>query len=227
MAAAESSSVPDANVLPDAPSSTVSHTAALSTAQARGGRTAPKHAKFIAADENAQTITAGDKVVIAVRQLVSPLSLGGEIISAGYTHLTNGAPNYGTDGNAFAQRFGASVARGSSQEIFSDGVFAPILHIDPRYYVEGSNFSFVHRAFYAATRVLVARTDGGRNTVNAPLVLGYAASAALNNAYYPQINRNFKDTASGFGGSLGGAAIGFVFSEFAGRFVKAVHMSSY
>jgi hypothetical protein len=191
-----------------------------------GGNPAPKYTKYIPADETGVTITAGDKVVIGLRDLVSPLNFIAMIASAGYEQATNGSPNYGTNSTAFGKRFGAAVVRESSQGLFTDSVFAPILHMDPRYYTQGPDHSFIHRTVYAVTRVLVSKTDSGRTTINAPLLLGYAASTGLNNAYYPQINRNFKDTASEYGGSLGGAAIGFFVSEFSDSFLKAVHLKS-
>lgn len=219
--------------LPDAPGFSTSTDPALRAsvpeadqAAPTGGRPAPKYEKSISPDEVAQPLTSGDKVGLAFRQLYSPISLIGEVFSGGYTHLVNGSPNYGTNGQALGKRIGAAVIRGSSQEVFSDAIFCPIMHIDPRYYVQGPQKNFVHRALYAATRVLVTKTDSGRSTVNAPLLLAYAGTAALDMAYYPDINRNVKDGVSDFGGSLGGAAIGFLFSEFTDSLLQKMHIHS-
>jgi hypothetical protein len=185
---------------------------------------APKYAKYIAADEKAQPIDAHDKVIIGLRDLYSPLNFAAMIASAGYEQVLNGAPNYGTDRGAFGERLGAAGIRETSQGFFTDSVFSPVLHMDPRYYVEGPQYNFFHRTVYAATRVLVSKTDSGRHTINAPLLLGYATSTAISTAYYPQINRNFRDQASNYGGSLGGAAVGFLFSEFSDSLLHFVHM---
>ena len=96
--------------------------------------------------------------------------------------------------------------------------------MDPRYFQAGPDAGFVHRTLYAVTRVLVSKTDSGRSSVNAPLLLGYAATSAMTPLYYPQVNRNFKDVASGYGGSLGGAAIGFLFSEFSDSVLQSLHL---
>ena len=228
-----SSSAVNAVELPDAPSFSSSTDTALRAsvpeadqAAHTGGTPAPKYEKSISPDEVAQPLTAGDKVALSFRQLYSPISLAGEVLSGGYTHLVNGSPNYGRNGEALGKRIGAAVVRGSAQEIFGDAIFCPIMHIDPRYYVQGAQHNFVHRAFYAATRVLVTKTDSGRATVNAPLLLAYAGTAALNMAYYPEINRNVKDGVSDFGGSLGGAAIGFLFSEFTDSLLQKMHIHS-
>lgn len=216
------------SVLPDAPSTTAvkSSTSADNALDmlAPGGNTAPKYALVIQPDQTAQRLGAGGKVILGLRASASLTTIAGAVISSGYSHLTDGAPNYGVDRTAYAQRFGAAMARGASQNIFTDSVLAPVFHTDPRYYVLGDGNNIAKRAVYAATRVLVTRTDGGRKTVNAPLLVGYLGAAGLNNAYYPQINRNTKDTFFEYGGSLGGAALSYVFNEFQDDLLRAVHL---
>jgi hypothetical protein len=56
-------------------------------------------------------------------------------------------------------------------------------------------------------------------------LLGYASSSLLNNAYYPAINRNARDTATAFGGSLGGSALGFLMSEFSSTLWHKLHLT--
>ena len=220
-APAESSSV----VLPDAPSAPPLRAFAAEADQpANGGNVAPKYAMYIESDETAQPITAHDKAIIGLHNLYSPLSFAAMIASAGYEQVLNGSPNYGTDRGAFGERLGAAGIRESTQDLFATAVFSPMLRMDPRYYVQGPRYGFVRRVVYAGTRVLISKTDSGHSTINSPLLLGYAASTALSTAYYPQINRNFRDTASEYGGSLGGAALGFLVSEFSDSLLKVVHM---
>ena len=185
---------------------------------------APKLTKYIPSGWTAQPINAHDKVLLGLRDLYSPLNFIAMLASAGYEHALNSEPNYGTDRGAFGERLGAAAIRESTQGLFTDAVFAPILHEDPRYYVQGSPHGFIYRLFYAGTRPLITRTDSGHNTVNAALLLGYAGSSALSYSYYPQINQNFHDTAATFGSSIGGAALGYVVSEFSDDVLKAVHM---
>lgn len=219
---ADSSSVAE---LPDAPNAPPLRAFASEADQpAPGSSAAPKYAKTIEADQTAQPITAHDKAILGLRDLYSPMNFAAMIASAGYEQAVNGSPNYGTDRGAFGARLGAAAIRETTQGFFTDVVFSPMFHMDPRYYVEGPRYGFVHRVFYAGTRVLVSKTDSGHHTINSPLLLGYAASTALNTAYYPQINRNVRDTASEYGGSLGGAALGFLISEFSDSLMKAVHI---
>ena len=228
MPAASSSSSNDAEdteSLPDAPSQ-VLRGSNVPAEQARptGAHIAPIHLKYIPAGWTAQPLTAHDKVVLAIRDAYSPFSFVGIIASAGYSHLVNGQPNYGTDKGAFGQRLGATAIRDTSEQLFTDAVFAPLLHEDPRYYVEGSQYNFFHRVIYAGTRPLITRTDGGKFTPNFALLLGYGAASAISYSYYPSINQNAKDTVATFGGALAGAAVGDLVSEFSDEFLVKLHL---
>ncbi len=214
-----------------APAQTADHQADQPSADGSNLPEAPQprqvasiHAKYIPAGVKAQPIDAHDKVLLGVRDLYGPVNLGGIFLASGYEQLLNGQPNYGTDRGAYGERLGAAAIRDNSQGIFTDAVFAPLLHEDPRYYIEGPGYSLVHRALYAITRPLITRKDNGRRTINGALLLGYASSAALTNAYYPQSNRNVHDTLSTFGGSIGGAALGFFIGEFSSPLLQALHL---
>ena len=172
----------------------------------------------------APTQTVRNKLIGSVLDTASPFSFAGEIVSSGYSHLANGSPNYGTNSSAYGQRFGAAVARNTSQKLFSEGVLASLLHEDPRYYQMGNRGSKVKRVGYAITRPLVTRTDGGRSTPNLSLLGGYLGAAALTKVYYPPLNQGFEQTLATFGGSLGGAALGNVATEFFSDAAQRLHL---
>lgn len=194
------------------------------TDQPGGYQVAPLHRKFIMPDMRAQTITARDKVIIGLKGTYSPMNFSGIIFAAGYQQLRDGQPNYGTDRGAFGERLGAAGIRGTTQGVFTDSVFAPLLHEDPRYYVEGKQYGVMHRAFHALTRPLITRTDSGRQTINGAQLLGYAASTALNNAFYPQSNRNVKDNLEAYAGSIGGSALSSLLIEFTASMWHTLHL---
>jgi hypothetical protein len=193
-------------------------------AMPENGQTAPVYMKRIPAGWVAQPLTARDKMELGVRDLYSPISMLGYVVTAGYEQAVNGQPNFGTNLGAFGQRLGATALRETSEGIFTDAMFAPLLHQDPRYYVEGRQKNFLHRVVYAITRPLITRTDSGRETVNSAELLGYASASALSYTYYPKINQNFHDTAAAFGGAIGGAALGDLVSEFVGDILQGMHM---
>jgi hypothetical protein len=188
-----------------------------------GYQVAPIHRKYILPDMRAQPLRARDKIMIGLQDTYSPMNFGGMLVAAGYEQLRNGQPNYGTDRGAFGERLGAAAIRDTAQGVLTDAVYAPLLHEDPRYYVEGPQHGVVHRALYALTRPLITRTDSGRTAINGALLLGYASSSILDNAYYPQVNRNIRDTSEAFGGSVGGSALGFLLTEFTASLWSDLH----
>jgi hypothetical protein len=219
--------------LPDSPGA-VSSSSARPTAQAQSFETVhnPQLAtashtdKYILPGQTAPSISAGDKVVLGLKDAVSPLAFAGWISAAGYSQLLNNSPNYGTDVGAFGQRLGAAVLRASSEGILSDSIMAPIFHEDPRYYLLGRSHGFFHRVVYAATRTIITRTDSGRTSPNLALLSGNLEGAILTNVYYPSSNRTVKDTAVTFGGSIGGSAVGFLVSEFLSDTLELVHLKA-
>ena len=168
----------------------------------------------VLAGQTAEHQNVRDKVIESARNSISPFSIGGEFIAASYSELTNRSPNYGTGSGPFAQRFGASVARGTSQRLFSDGIMCSVLREDPRYYQMGGGHFFLKRVIYAGTRPLITRTDSGKSSPNFALLSGYLGASALTKVYYPPPNQGFSQTMQTFGGSLGGAALGYLTSEF-------------
>lgn len=180
--------------------------------------------KYIEPNEQVPSLRVGDKVLLGFKDSISPLSAAGWVISAGWEQLTNNSPNYGTGGQAFAQRLGASAARDISEAVFSDSIMSSVLHEDPRYYKMGAAHNVFKRTVYAGTRTLITRTDGGRSTLNLAYLSGNLAGATLTQAYYPPINRGFSQVLQTYGTSIGGGALGFLSSEFLDDILRGLHL---
>ena len=213
--------------LPDAPGMSSSSVTpdSQSTASYTTGRThalsnemASTTDKYIEPGESAPRLTVGNKVALGLKDSVSPMAVVGWAITAGYEQAMNGSPNYGTNASAYAQRFGASAARASSEGIFSDSIMASVLHEDPRYYRMGPGNNFFKRVGYAVSRTMITKTDSGRTTPNLALLSGNLGGAYLTKAYYPALNTSNTEVLKTYGGSIGGSALGFVVSEFFGGF---------
>ena len=175
---------------------------------------APHLRMIIAPGEIADPMTVHDKVVSGFKDSFSTSSAAGWLSTAGWQHLRNSSPNYGTDAGAFSQRLGAATIRATSEGLFRESVFAPLFHEDPRYYLMGKGHPFFKRIVYASTRSIITRTDSGHATPNFARLAGNAAGSALTIPYYPAQNTTFSAVASTFGGSLGGSALSFVVDEF-------------
>jgi hypothetical protein len=174
--------------------------------------------------ETSHPLTPHGKVVLGLRESVSIFSILGWSSSAGYSHLVDGIPNYGTDKAAFGERLGATALRNVSESIFSVSLFAPLLHEDPRYFELGPDHNVAKRVVYAASRSLITKTDSGHASVNFSLFAGNLLGSALTNAYYPERNRGFGQTMQTFGTSIGGSAFGFVVTEFLNETLVAAHL---
>lgn len=188
----------------------------------------PKHAPHlemvIRPGEIADPMTVKEKVVGGLKDSVSLFSAAGWLGAAGWEQLWNDSPNYGSDAGAFGQRLGAAAIRGISENVFSESLFAPLFHEDPRYYVMGKGHNFFKRAIYAGTRTIITRTDSGQSTINLALLAGNFSGSALTVPYYPSQNTSLKEVAITFGGSLGGSAVGFVVNEFIVDALEDLHI---
>jgi len=174
--------------------------------------------------ETSHPLTSHEKVTLGFRESISIFSILGWSTSAGYSHLVNSSPNYGTDKAAFGERLGATALRNVSENIFSVSLFAPLMHEDPRYFELGPGHNVVKRVVYAASRSLITKTDSGHSSVNFSLLAGNMLGSALTNAYYPERNRGFGQTMQTFGTSIGGSAFGFVVTEFLNDALVAAHL---
>ena len=173
---------------------------------APGPDVAKKSKRVIRAGQQAQPLSAGDKMGLSLLQRVSLSATAGSLFSAEFGNLRNGTPHYGVNLPAFGERFGAAEAKATSESFFSYGLYASIFHDDPRYYVMGPQEKFSKRAVYAATRVVITRKDDGRPAVNWPKLAGITSAAALTNAYYPDRDRQVSRTATSTLTSIGAAA---------------------
>ena len=207
-------------LLPDAPASDTRPPASTQPFT----QIAPRHEKYIDANERALPLSGRDKVLLGLRTSTTFFSLVSMTSAAGYEQLRNGSPNYGTNLGAYGQRLGAAAVRDTSELLFSDSFFAPLFHEDPRYYQLGEGHGFFRRTGYAISRVLVTRKDNGDSTPNYAVFAGYAGAIALTNAYYPPINRDFHQNAESYGISLGGNAFSLVVREFLPDALRAVHL---
>jgi hypothetical protein len=222
--------------LPDAPSSSssagegtaVDFSAPLAAPQSNSTYSKPamvsKYTTIVDPGQSVERLSGGQKLIYAFREQASFTALIGATASAGVSQGLDSAPHYGHNKEAFAQRFGAAYARQTTQAIMTDGVFSPLFHDDPRYYVMGSQHNFFSRVVYAASRVVVVRSDEGHSRLNAPLLAGYAVASGVNNAYYPEYDRGGKETALNFLTSLGGAVVSFEVSEFYHDALRMVHL---
>ena len=182
--------------------------------EAQPARVASRRAIVILPGQQAPQLSGSDKFKLGLIDGVSLYSASGWLTAAGYSHVVDSAPHYGTDSGAFGQRLGAAALRGYSEEVIGTSILAPLLHQDPRFYKMGPGHNVALRFTYALTRTVITRSDEGHLVPNYSLIGGNLAGSALTNAYYPQADRNASQTFQTFAGAMGGTALGYFIDEF-------------
>jgi hypothetical protein len=147
-----------------------------------------------------------------VNESISPAYVLQSGLAAGYDQAVNW-PKYGQGWNAYGERFGASMARDSSNSFFTSFVFASALHQDPRFFPQ------IHPTLwgsvkYSARRIFVTRTDSGNETFNTSGLLGPAFSEALAMSYLPSGQHNTGATLERYGTDLAWRFAGNMFKNY-------------
>jgi hypothetical protein len=105
-------------------------------------------------------------------------------IQAGISQATDSYPEFQQGAAGFGRYYWHTFADQADENLWVEGILPSALHQDSRYYTLGHG-GFVKRGFYAVTRVVITRTDSGRETFNASEVFGAGTAAAISSAYYP------------------------------------------
>jgi hypothetical protein len=159
-------------------------------------------------------LTPKQKWSLAFRENVDPFNIASAAMAAGFSQMDNQTPKYGEGASAYGKRFGAALADFGTQNIFSAGLLANVLHQDPRYYRKGPGTGVLKRAVYSASRIVIARQDTGAAAFNASGVFGTCMGIAASNLYYPAASRHMSVMLGRLNTSFTGGIMGNLMSEF-------------
>ncbi len=159
-------------------------------------------------------LTVKQKWTLVARETFDPFNIASAGLASGFSQIGNQTPKYGEGGGAFGMRFGAAFADFATQNLFSAGVLATVLHQDPRYYRKGPGSGVMSRIAYSVSRIVVTRNDSGAQAFNASGVFGMMLGIAASNAYYPSDSVKWPVMAGRLQTSLTGGVIGNLMSEF-------------
>lgn len=152
-----------------------------------------------------QPPTQADKFRTFVGEARSPLTLGAVGVNAGIMRETElGRLPPGRQASLTALYKGVLIQKESSA-FFGKYLYPSLLKQDPRYYPSSSG-SFLGRATYAASRILITRNDSGKRTLNTSYFLGVLTSVAIATAYRPYWTRSTSATFKTFGSMIGSDA---------------------
>lgn len=139
--------------------------------------------------ENQGPLTPKQKFNIAWHQYFDESAHFGNVIQAAISQAANGIPHYGQGWGAFGERFLAQEGDQFTGSMLIYGVLPTALHQDPRYFRKGHGSAW-SRIYYAASRVVIARTDSGKPTLNVSQLAGQLGQAGISLSYYAQQDRD-------------------------------------
>ena len=164
--------------------------------------------------EKVKPLTAKQKWTLALKETVDPFNILNAALGASFSQRGNQTPKYGEGDVAYARRFGAALGDFGSQNFFSAGLLATVLHQDPRYYRKGPGTGVAKRVVYSVSRLVIARQDSGTNAFNASGIGGMLMGIAASNLYYPAVSVRGSVMACRISTSLTGGVMGNLMSEF-------------
>ncbi len=194
--------------LPDAPSQTQAPTTTPQTANPIQGGVEifkllqQKSLVFPDLATNGGQLSSRQKFELAANNSIALSTIGAAAIGAAYGQAINSPSGYHQGAEGYGKRFGADMARATSDNMFGTFLLASALHQDPRFYVK-KNLSFKQSLEYAAVRLFITRSDSGEREVNYSGLIGPLMGEGLANAYYPDENRTVGSTFTRYASDLG------------------------
>ncbi len=158
-------------------------------------------------------LTSREKWDMFVRRSHSADFAVGAVIDALTAQATGAYPRFGGGMAGYGKRLGASAAGAESATLFSGYIFPTLFHQDPRYFRSHQD-DISQRLAYAASRVLIGRSDSGHNVINFSQILAQFVQAAVSNAYIPYRNESVPGTVENALAGLGSVAQADILNEF-------------
>lgn len=138
----------------------------------------------VSADTKLPPMSPKDKFVLAAKSSFDYSSFIIAAIQAGFSMNGNSYPEFHQGVAGYGRYYWHTLADTGDENFMVSGLYPILFHQDPRFYTLGHG-GFGHRAWYAATRVLVSRTDDGNRMPNFSEIIGSGSAAGLSTLYYP------------------------------------------
>jgi hypothetical protein len=163
---------------------------------------------------DAVSMTAGQKMRLAFRSSIDPVTFGAAILVAGYHEALNDDTGFGWGAEGFGKRSGAAYLDAFDGTIIGNGIFPAILHQDPRYFRLGHGTT-IHRLLYSlSTNVICKHDNTGKWEPNYSNVGGNIVAGAISNLYYPASNSGWGQTITNGLTVTAEGGVGSLFDEF-------------
>ncbi len=163
---------------------------------------------------DAVSLTGKQKIGLAFRSAIDPVTFGTALLVAGYGEAADSDSGFPWGAKGYGERAGAKYLDAFNGTMIGNGFLPALLHQDPRYFRLGHGTTS-HRLLYAMATSFICKHDNtGKWEPNYSNVLGNIASGALSNLYYPPSNSGIGQTfTNGFVVTAEGT-VGGIFQEF-------------
>lgn len=212
--------------LPDAPSSSVTQSKSTSEKTERDRaqeqiRT-EEHQRIlgvipafnISYVDDAVSLTAKQKMALAFRSAVDPVTFAGAFLVAGYEEASDADSDFGWGASGYGKRAGAAYLDSFDGTMIGNGILPALLHQDPRYFRLGHGTPR-HRLLYAMAMTAVCKHDHtGKWEPNYSNIGGNIISGGISNLYYPSNDSGVGQTISNGMIVTAEGMIGNIFQEF-------------
>ena len=138
----------------------------------------------VSVDEKLPPLSPKDKFVLAGKNTFDYSSFFIAAIQAGFAMKSDSYPEFHQGVVGYGRYYWHTLADTADENFMVGGLFPVVFHQDPRFYTLGHG-SFGHRALYAASRILISRSDAGNPMPNFSEVIGAGAAAGVSSLYYP------------------------------------------
>lgn len=140
--------------------------------------------RSVSADVKLPPQSVKDKFVAAGQDSFDYGSFVLAAVQAGFAMNSDSYPEFHQGVVGYGRYYWHTLADTADENFMVGGVGPALFHQDSRFYTLGHG-GFRKRAIYAASRVLITRTDGGSETFNFSEVIGSGAASGVSTLYYP------------------------------------------
>ena len=163
---------------------------------------------------DAVSMTAGQKMKLALRSTTDPVSFGAAFVVAGYHEAMDDDKGFGWGWEGYGKRSGAAYLDAFDGTIIGNGILPSILHQDPRYFRLGYG-TVTHRMLYSlATNVISKHDNPHKWEPNYSNIGGNLIAGAISNLYYPAGNSGIGQTFTNGLIVTAEGGFGSIFDEF-------------
>jgi hypothetical protein len=153
--------------------------------------------RAVSSDSNLPPLTPGGKFKLMVDDSFDYSAFLYTGFVAGLRYAANSYPELGRGMSGYGQYYWRAFVDQAVGDSFTEWLLPVAFKQDPRYFTKGHG-SFWDRTGYAASRLVITRSDKGTEQFNISELAGNLAAAGISNAYYPAKERGLSNTMSNY-----------------------------